>query len=293
MKILENRACSFLIVTLIYALATASGIVSYLYFPFSPYINLLLADILATVLTFAFSVALGNASVYDPYWSVQPLVIALAFALRAPALGWLQILCIATIFIWGVRLTANWAYTFRSLRHQDWRYTMLKEKTKGLYPFVNFLGIHLVPTLIVYGCTLPAVFLISSGAASKPWSAPFFALSLCAVLLQGTADCQMHAFRKKGTGGFIRMGVWKYSRHPNYLGEILMWWGVAIACVIAMPAKWYLCAGALMNTLLFLFVSIPLADNRQARKPDFSAYKAQTRMLLPIKKRYTPPKYAE
>ena len=284
MKLSENRACSFFIVFLVYGLATASGILSYHYFPFAPYISLLLADILATVLTFAFSVALGNASVYDPYWSVQPLVIVLAFALRAPALGWLQILCIVTVFIWGVRLTANWAYTFRSLKHQDWRYTMLREKTKALYPFVNFLGIHLVPTLIVYGCTLPAVFLITSGA-THPASAPFFALSLCAVLLQGTADCQMHAFRKKGTGSFIRVGVWKYSRHPNYLGEILMWWGVAIACVIAMPAKWYLCAGALMNTLLFLFVSIPLADNRQARKPDFAAYKAQTRMLLPIKKR--------
>ena len=284
MKILENRALSFVIVTLIYALATAGGIVSYLYFHFPFWVNLLLADILATVITFAFSVAFGNASVYDPYWSVQPLVILAAFALRAPALGWAQILCLVTVFLWGIRLTANWAYTFRSLKHQDWRYTMLKEKTKRLYPIVNFLGIHLVPTLVVYACTLPAVFLIER-AASSPLSAPFFALSLCAVLLQGTADCQMHAFRKKGTGGFIRVGVWKYSRHPNYLGEILMWWGVALAVTCAIPHMWYLCTGALMNTFLFLFVSIPLADGRQSRKPDFAAYKAQTRMLLPIKKR--------
>ena len=285
MKLLENRACSFLILTVVYALAAAGGIASYLHFPFSPWLSLLLADILATVLTFAFSVALGNASVYDPYWSVQPLVIVAAFALRAPALGWGQILCLVTIFLWGIRLTANWAYTFHGLTHQDWRYTMLKEKTKALYPFVNFLGIHLVPTLIVYACTLPAVFLLTSGVAASPFSALFFALSLGAVLLQGTADCQMHAFRKRAQGGFIRVGVWKYSRHPNYLGEILMWWGVALACVCAMPERWYLCAGALMNTLLFLFVSIPLADARQARKPDFAAYKAQTRMLLPVKKR--------
>ena len=70
----------------------------------------------------------------------------------------------------------------------------------------------------------------------------------------------MQKFRQNGTGGFIRNGLWKYSRHPNYLGEILMWWGVGLAAVCAMPAKWYLLAGAVANTLLFLCISIPLAD---------------------------------
>ena len=284
MKI-KNRALSFIILAAVYILAAACGIVSYLYLPFSFWLNLLLADVIATVVTFLFSVIFGNASVYDPYWSVQPLVIILAFAIYAPAFGWMQLLCIVAIFIWGIRLTANWAYTFHGLDHQDWRYTMLKEKTGKLYPIVNFLGIHLVPTLIVYGCTLPAVFLFINAPHVNVFSCIFFVLSFCAVILQGTADCQMHAFRKRKTGGFIRVGVWKYSRHPNYLGEILMWWGIALATVCAMPAYWYLCAGALANTLLFLFVSIPLADKHQARKTGFEEYKSETRMLLPIKKR--------
>ena len=107
----------------------------------------------------------------------------------------------------------------------------------------------------------------------------------CPVLLQGTADCEMHAFRRRAEGGFIRRGLWKYSRHPNYLGEILMWWGVALSAVCVMPAKWWLLAGAAANTLLFLFVSIPLADGHQARKEGFAAYKKNTRMLLPIYKK--------
>ena len=293
MKILDNRIASFIILFVVYALAAALGIVCYIYLPL-PYswLKLLIADIIATVLTFIFSLIFKNASVYDPYWSVQPLVIIPAFAIIAKEIGWAHILCLAAICIWGVRLTANWAYTFHGLKHQDWRYTMLHETTGKLYPIVNFLGIHLVPTLIVYGCTLPAVFLFEKtphlGTVNAVFFAIFIAVSVFAVILQGTADCQMHAFRKRKQGGFIRVGVWKYSRHPNYLGEILMWWGIALSCTSAMPQYWYLCAGAFMNTLLFLFISIPLADKRQSRKEGFSEYKAQTRMLLPIKKRVKP-----
>ena len=103
-------------------------------------------------------------------------------------------------------------------------------------------------------------------------------------MMQGIADIQMHKYRKNRTTPFIRVGLWKYSRHPNYLGEILMWWGVALAVVSSAPNAWYLAAGAVANTILFLAVSIPMADGRQSRKEGFREYKEQTRMLLPIKK---------
>ena len=94
----------------------------------------------------------------------------------------------------------------------------------------------------------------------------------------------MHTFRKHRTSTFIRIGLWKYSRHPNYLGEILMWWGVGLSVALAAPHMWPLLLGALLNTALFLFVSIPLAEGRQGKKEGYLAYKAETRMLLPIKK---------
>lgn len=298
MKILENRAVSFVIIALIYALAIAAGVICYIFIPLAMWLKLLIADAAATVVVFVFSLIFKNASVYDPYWSVQPIVITLAFAIeeiRANAvlieggaaiqpLGATQVIMLAVILIWGVRLTANWAYTFKNLKSQDWRYTMLAENTGKLYPIVNFTGIHMVPTLIVYACTLPAVYVISVAPPFNVGSVILCFVSLAAVILQGTADIQMHKFRKSGTGGFIRTGLWKYSRHPNYLGEITMWWGIALAAVCTLPEMWYLAAGALLNTLLFLFVSIPMADGRQSRKEGFEKYKAQTRILLPIKR---------
>ncbi|MBQ9103574.1 MAG: DUF1295 domain-containing protein [Clostridia bacterium] len=278
-----NRPLSFFIVFMVYALASAVGIVIYFFFPFHFAINLLIADIVATVFTFIFSLIFKNASVYDPYWSVQPIVILVAFAfyhtLSTPA-----ILALIAVCIWGARLTANWAYTFKGLNHQDWRYTMLKEKTGKWYFIINLVGIHLVPTLIVYACTLPAVYLIIYPAQANAGSYIFFTLSCFAFTLQGISDIQMHAYRLNRTTPFIRTGLWKYSRHPNYLGEILMWWGISLSLLVVNISLWYVCFGALLNTLLFLFVSIPMADNRQSSKEGFAEYKSQTRMLLPIKK---------
>ncbi|MBR2970968.1 MAG: DUF1295 domain-containing protein [Clostridia bacterium] len=285
MKLLNSRAFSFLLIALIYIVAGAAGIISYVYLPFEPWLSLLVADIIATVVTFIFSVIFNNASVYDPYWSVAPIVIAVALAATAPKLTAVHILPLIAVCIWGTRLTANWAYTFMNMYHQDWRYTMLKQQTKALYPVVNLLGIHLFPTLVVYACILPVVYTFIYAPTLNVGAVIGFVISLGAVTLQGTSDYLMHRFRKAKTGGFIRTGTWKYSRHPNYLGEILMWWGIAIAFVSMMPSMWYLAAGALINTLMFLFVSVPLADRRNSRREGFAEYKAATRMLLPIYKK--------
>ena len=279
----QNRAASFIVVTLVYILAAAVGIAVYFALTFDWWLSLLIADVAATVATFVFSIAFKNASVYDPYWSVQPPVILVAFAVGRE-LTLLGVLLSVAVSYWAVRLTANWGYTFADLNHQDWRYTMLREKTGAFYPIINFVGIHMVPTLVVYGCILPAVYAVREGLAANIASVLFLCVSLGAATMQGIADIEMHKFRKNRNGAFIRNGLWKYSRHPNYLGEILMWWGVGLSVVSAAPHAWWLLSGAVANTVLFLAVSIPMADGRQSRKEGFREYKEQTRMLLPIKK---------
>ena len=160
----------------------------------------------------------------------------------------LSLLLFAVVAFWAFRLTANWAYNFESFEYQDWRYVLLRQKSGKLYGFVNFFGIHLFPTIVVYLCILPAVTVVHEGALFQPWCIVFIAISFLAVIFQGIADIQMHAFRNSGTAGFIYTGLWKKSRHPNYACEILI-------------------------------VSIPLADKHQARKPGFEEYKKSTRML--------------
>lgn len=279
----NNRTVGFLVVSAIYLAAAALGVCLYRSYHHAWWLNLLLADVACTMFVYIFSVVFNNASVYAPYWSVQPLVIGIGFACGAP-LTLPRLLMLAVVLLWGVRLTANWAYTFHGLAHQDWRYTMLRRQTGIAYPLVNFVGIHMIPTLIVYACMLPAACLFVYDVRANLGFCLAIAVSLGAAVLQLVADVQMHRFRKSAAGGFIRHGLWKYSRHPNYLGEILMWWGVGLAAV-SVTGHWPLLLGAAVNTLLFLSVSIPMADKRQAAKAGFAEYKKQTRMLLPIKKK--------
>ena len=313
---IKNRAASLAVIILVYVLAAAFGFFAFDYFSSSGgfgmsagvglnlswQLSFFLADVAATVLVFIFSLIFRNASVYDPYWSVQPPVIliftiykikqvltllASSFAktfgtkeVSGFGLEPFGILLLSAVLFWALRLTANWIYNFKSFEYQDWRYVMLKEKSGKLYQLVNFFGIHMFPTCVVYLCVLPAVTLFVEGADFKPWCAVFIALSFAAAILQGIADIQMHKFRASGVGGFIRTGLWKHSRHPNYAGEIFMWWGIGLASVSALGWHyWYLLAGAALNTLMFLFISIPMADKRQARKPGFEEYKKATRML--------------
>ncbi|MBQ3219645.1 MAG: DUF1295 domain-containing protein [Clostridia bacterium] len=283
MKLKNNRALSFIVVICVYLIAMISANIIYYYLPYEFWLSLLIADLFATVIVFLFSLLFNNASVYDPYWSVLPIVVVVAFAITN-GLNLARILILIAICVWGIRLTANWAYTFKNLNHQDWRYTMLKHKTKAFYPIVNLLGIHVFPTLVVYFCILPAVFAFHMDLSFNAGSFIFFALSIGAVVLQGMSDCQMRKYRNNKTSPFNRIGFWKYSRHPNYLGEILMWWGIALSFISVVPSMWYLMAGALINTLMFLCVSIPMADKKQSKKEGFYEYKKQTRMLFPIKK---------
>lgn len=282
-KIKNSRVRSFLVLAFVYLVAAGGGIILYDILPFNVYVNLLIADIFATVLTFIYSLVFQNASVYDPYWSVAPVVVAL-YGICEAKLNAVSLLIVIAVIIWGIRLTANWAYTFKGLKFQDWRYTMLSEKTGKAYVLVNFLGIHLFPTLVVYGCMVPMVVAFENQLTLGYGTTYFFLTALCAVALQLFSDIQMHKYRKSKASPFIRTGLWKYSRHPNYLGEILMWWSVALMVICAMPSAWYVATGAAINTVMFLVVSIPMADKRQAKKEGFEEYKKETRILFPIKK---------
>ena len=269
---------------MIYALALAVALFVYRRVSGGVLFRVFASDVAATVFVYAVSLPLGNASVYDPYWSVAPVVILPLCMADFGVWNAGTIVLLVCVSYWGIRLTGNWAYTFKGYDHQDWRYTMLREKTGALYPLVSLLGIMLFPTLVVFGCLLPALHYIQTGGVNL-FTLIGFSLCLSAATLQLIADIQLHRFQKRtaNRGQIIRSGVWRHARHPNYLGEILMWWGVYAVLLSVRPDLWLLGIGALTNTLMFLFISIPMAETRMAGyKEGFDRYVKETNRLLPI-----------
>src|SRR5665811_438369 len=120
---IKTRSASFIIVLGVYIL---SFFISFLVFNLFNNIHILLstllADIAATLVVWAFGIIFGNASLYDPYWSVAPLIIIPFWIVYVGVtFSLFEILLFSAIFLWSIRLTANWAKRWRGLAHEDWR----------------------------------------------------------------------------------------------------------------------------------------------------------------------------
>ena len=281
----KSRAFGFVTITVIYIVAVVIGVSLFRYFyEYNLFLRVLIADVGATAFVFMTGVALRNASVYDPYWSVAPPLVLAGAAYHCGAIDPGIVLLLAAVWFWGVRLTINWARTFVNLGTQDWRYDLYKSRYPRMFQIVSFFGINMFPTIVVYLCMLPGLAFIETSSFNV-FMILGFIVCVSAASLQLVADLQMHRFRRENAsaGTIIRTGLWKWSRHPNYLGEIMMWWGVYTIMLSSSPRTWFFFIGPLANTIMFLTVSIPLADkHNREKRPDFDEYVMETNSLLPL-----------
>lgn len=281
MKIPESRNISFLIITIVYLLATAVGILTYVWAAdkMEPLWALLLADVIATILTWAFGLLYRNVSVYDPYWSVLPPVLLSLYALLT-GISTAGIVMLLTVWVWAIRLTVNWAVTFKGLRHEDWRYTKYRTSQNAfIFQIINFFGLNMMPTLVVFLAMIPAIRILEEQPDATLFTWLGALMSLAAALIQHLSDTTAHKFRREHPGEICKVGLWKHGRHPNYFGEILMWWGIWVQWA-GHSLDWTI-VGAISITALFLGISIPLMESRQMKnKPGYAQYKKETRRLI-------------
>ena len=274
----------------VYACAIALGIFLYVVLSdagMNDYFAILIADASATVLVWASGVILRTASAYDPYWSLQTLVIYLCLLIKNNNWHVGTILLLVALILYSARLTMNFIIGFHSLGYVDWRYRMLKEKSGKFYQVVNLFGICMFPTIVVYLATLPVIAYASVEVFSVI-DIIGLAVIVIGTLLEFIADTQMKAFVKirKDRSEVLNRGVWKYSRHPNYLGEISIWFGVALTLILSHFNYWYFVVGAVVNLLMFIFISIPMEERHfKDYKPDYEQYKKETHMLLILPKK--------
>jgi steroid 5-alpha reductase family enzyme len=288
-SLLAGKASSLLLILVVYVVAFVAGGI-FVYFTMGvlhPLLAVFLADVIATVIVYVLNLCTHNASVYDPYWSVQPPFVVLAFYMLGAPFQPVQLLTLVPLCIWAVRLTVNWARYFENLAWQDWRYGMFKTNFPRISELIVFTGIMMFPTLLVYAGCVPFWFLFTS-APSALWCAAGGVIILLGTGLELFADRQMTAFkhdREQGTaeGLVINRGLWKRSRHPNYCGEMLIWIGVMVSSLNNIT--WLNFAGAVLMILLFTCISIPMMEKHMIGKsPKYAAaygeYRSSVRMLF-------------
>lgn len=280
-----SRVSSFAIVMFAYVVALAMALLIAADAE-RPLGALVVADVAATLVIFAFSMQLNNGSVYDPYWSVVPPLMALYWIGHASygALPLRQGLVTVLVFAWGIRLTYNWARGWPGLHHEDWRYTDLYANSGMAKWAISLFGIHLFPTLIVLLGSLSLLPALAYGRADFNWlDALALLVTAGAVLIEWLADEQLRAFnRTKQPGEIMRSGLWAYSRHPNYLGEMGFWWGLWLFGVAADGSYWWTIIGPLAMTMMFGWASIPMLDKRsRERRPGYEEYMREVNTVVP------------
>jgi len=251
-----------------------------------PLADLGLGTLVATLIVFAVSVLTDNSSIYDPYWSVQPLAIAGYYLwLGRDRLDARLVIVTCLIFLYSLRLTSNFYRDWPGLQKEDFRYVEFRQRFGRSYWLVSLLGIHLFPTILVYAGCLPLYALTRPDASGLGvYDGVGIVVTLGAVTLAYVADGQLRRFRAEpdNRGKVVEEGLWSASRHPNYLGEVLTWWGLWSFALAAGLRWWWTVVGAAAITVVFLTVSIPWMERRMlATRTDYERYRRETPAFLP------------
>lgn len=248
----------------------------------------LVADLIATIVVFGGSRVLHNSSCYDPYWSVLPPYLVIFWFLAAETPGvddGRAIMLLVVVFVWAIRLTGNWLHDWPGLHHEDFRYAPLRDGAGKLEAVVDFAAIHLFPTLIVFAALVPAYAVLARPGEPVNWlDIVAVVVGIGAPILQFVSDAQMRAFIKvRQPGQAMESGLWAWSRHPNYFGEISFWFSLAFFGIAGSPEDWWwLIAGAIAMTVMFQAASIPMMEKRSLeRRPNYQDVIDRVPRLVP------------
>lgn len=265
-----NKKKSFAIVIVTYFLALLVGGIVYYYLrslDYSYLVSMLLADIVMTVMVFVVSIIINNSSVYDPYWSIVPIVAVLIWMEDTAYINAYTVIASIGVIIWGYRLTRNWAIDFIGFKHEDFRYVDFRHKFGKVYWLISFLGIHLFPTIIVFISLAPLLYLFTNTVEYEIFIYLGFVIMVTGALISFFADAQLRKHKHQGNKNSIMSGLWNHSRHPNYFGEVMFWLGVSVT---SLASGFYVLnfIGFLGMFLLFNLYSVPKMESKLLNNKD-------------------------
>jgi steroid 5-alpha reductase family enzyme len=235
-------------------------------------------------MTFWFIVSVINKrnDVADIAWGLGFVLMAwLSFFISGFSIKALLVNGLVTV--WGLRLAWH-IYHRNKNKSEDSRYMEWRKTWKNFY-LRSYLQVFLLQGVFLFFISLPVMFInhsVSGGFGILEvvgfivWGLGFY--------FESTGDRQLKEFVSNpvNKGKLMDRGLWRYSRHPNYFGEVTQWWGIFIMA-LSIPGSFFTIIGTLTITILILFVSgIPLLEKKYAGRPDFVEYKKRTSIFIPL-----------
>lgn len=246
------------------------------------YLYGLLAILVLAFVTWIISVAKKDVSIVDSIWSLMFLAASAVYANYAAEYNWQEMLLLGMLLIWAIRLSVH--LTWRNWGEpEDRRYQAIRDKYQPNFAFKSLFIIFGFQAVLAWLVSLPLWAALTYSHAFTAWNVAGISLWLCGILFESIADWQLARFRALAAnrGKVMNRGLWRYSRHPNYFGECLIWWGFYLFAVSA-GAWWSILSPLLMTWLLLKFSGVVMLEETiRQRRPAYADYIARTNAFIP------------
>lgn len=247
------------------------------------YIILALALFVYMSIWFTISLLKKRNDVADVAWGLGFVLMAWAAFFIAGDYSARALLVNFLVSIWGIRLA--WHINSRNQgKNEDYRYQTWRKEWGSWFYIRSYFQVYLLQGALLYLIILPVLFINNNvglninyidGLGVLIWVIGFF--------FESVGDAQLKNFIKNplNKGRLMQTGLWKYTRHPNYFGEVTQWWGIGLIAM-SVPNGWLGVIGPLTITILILKISgIPLLEKKMANNPEFAEYKKRTSVFFP------------
>jgi steroid 5-alpha reductase family enzyme len=240
--------------------------------------------VLYASLWFLVALRLRRNDVADIAWGAGFIVLALVAQFAVADVSSRGILVLALVTVWGLRLSLHIGLRNRG-KAEDARYRKWREEWGNHAPIRAYFQVFMLQGLLIVPVLSPVTFVLAHPDADLTWlDALGGAVWLVGFVFEAVGDLQLARFKKdpRNGGRLVTSGLWKYTRHPNYFGEVTLWWGIwLIAC--SAPGGWKTVVGPATITALILLVSgIPLLERKYEGNLEFKEYKRRTSAFFPL-----------
>jgi len=238
------------------------------------------------------SLILRNAGIVDSFWGPGFAVLAASLPVIAGGPTWRSLLVLGLVALWAGRLAAhvtvrNWG------RAEDWRYAKWRAEAGSSFWWRSLFKVFLLQGLLLTVVAAPilALALADGRAGLSIFDVVGAGLWLIGFGFEAVGDAQLARFKRNPANGgrVMNRGLWRYTRHPNYFGEAVLWWGIFLVAV-SVPWGWASIIGPITITFLLLRVSgvRMLERGLRTRRPGYDEYVKRTSAFFPL-----PPKRSE
>ena len=232
----------------------------------------------------AVSLPLRDVSIVDPGWGAGFVIVAwLSFGIGDGCTG-RRVLLAALVSAWGLRLAGYLIIRKLRERREDPRYTELRDRHGARFPLVSLATVFLLQGVLIWIVSLPI-----QAAAPQPdrlgvLDALGAAVWMVGIFFEAVGDYQLSRFKadRANAGTVMDRGLWRYTRHPNYFGDFMVWWGIYLIALSTGGAWWTVVGPLVMSTLLIRVSGKDLLETRMKQRPGYAEYVSRTSGFIPL-----------